>query len=137
MRDQPAPLPSMPSVLDWLRDRLEDDSLTDLRPGTSVAPLHERQAALAVLDDLVRDHVPGLCHGDASSGNIIASGNSRRMYIDPRGVAGEHVYDVAVLSIRVAQAYAGAEVVAIAADIAGVAEERLRAWVQVASAARV
>ncbi|BCJ45026.1 hypothetical protein GCM10010168_84000 [Actinoplanes ianthinogenes] len=59
------------------------------------------------------------------------------MYIDPRGVAGEHVYDVAVLSIRVAQAYAGAEVVAIAADIAGVAEERLRAWVQVASAARV
>ncbi len=35
----------MPSILDWLRDRLKDDNLTDLRPGTTIAPVNERENA--------------------------------------------------------------------------------------------
>lgn len=77
MRDQPPPLPGMPSILDWLRVRLEDDHLADLRPGTSVAPATERQQAVALLAELARDHTPSLCHGDASSGNIISHGDRK------------------------------------------------------------
>jgi streptomycin 6-kinase len=137
MRDQPAPLPGMPSVLDWLRARLEDDNLTDLRPGTTVAPTSERKAALDLLTDLARDHVPGLCHGDASSGNIIANGPHHWMYIDPRGIAGEHTYDVAVLAIRINAVRSSADLFKRIADLAQVPNERLRAWTVVAHAARV
>ncbi len=35
---QPAPIPGMPSIIDWLRTRLEDDELDDLAPGTTVSP---------------------------------------------------------------------------------------------------
>ncbi|GAA0534863.1 hypothetical protein GCM10010172_14950 [Paractinoplanes ferrugineus] len=131
MRGQPAPLPGMPSVLDWLRGRLEDDNLTELRPGTTVAPVGERKAALGLLTDLASDHLPGLCHGDASSGNIIANGPHHWMYIDPRGMAGEHTYDVAVLAIRVRSS---PRLVARIADLAQVAAERLHAWTAVAQA---
>ncbi|GGN26586.1 streptomycin 6-kinase [Actinoplanes campanulatus] len=137
MRDQPPPLPGMPSILDWLRDRLEDDQLTDLRPGTTVAPAEERKAALAILADLARDHIPGLCHGDASSGNIIANGPRHWRYIDPRGVTGEHTYDAAVLAIRIVTAYPSPDLQAQIADLAQVSPVRLRNWMKVAQAARV
>lgn len=137
MRDQPAPLPGMPSVLDWLRERLEDDNLTDLRPGTTVAPASERQAALALLTDLAHDHAPGLCHGDASSGNIIADGQRNWMYIDPRGMTGEYIYDLAVLAIRVNDIFKCANLLTNMADAAEIATDKLLAWTAVAKAARV
>jgi streptomycin 6-kinase len=136
MQGRPAPLPSMPSVLDWLRDRLRDDQLSDLRPGTVVAPAAERRAALSVLAELVRDHLPALCHGDASSGNIVAGTGGRWIYIDPRGVSGDHVYDAAVLAVRLVP-IVGPDIVRRIVDLAQVNHDRLKAWMLVAAAARV
>ncbi|GIE32270.1 hypothetical protein Ait01nite_053150 [Actinoplanes italicus] len=137
MRDQPPPIPGMPSILDWLRERLEDDHLRDLRPGTAVAPAGERQNALRLLADLAHSHVPSLCHGDASSGNIIASGPKDWMFIDPRGMTGDHTYDVAVLAIRVSEALGTPNLVEVIASFAQVAVDRLQAWMIIAKAARV
>ncbi|WP_111650951.1 aminoglycoside phosphotransferase family protein [Actinoplanes lutulentus] len=137
MADQAAPRPDRPSIFHWLRERLEDDHLTDLRPGTSVAPAGERETALALLDDLGRDHRPALCHGDASSGNIISSGLRDWKYIDPRGMSGEHTYDVAVLVIRIRSARGSPNMTRRIASLTQVALDRLDAWTAVASAARV
>lgn len=137
MRDQPPPLPGMPSILDWLRDRLLNENLTDLRPGTTVASLNERRNALITLADLTRSHVPGLCHGDASSGNIIADGPQKWMYIDPRGMSGEHAYDVAVLAIRIGAVRNAPGLVPQIAKLAHVVAARLQSWIEVAEAARV
>jgi streptomycin 6-kinase len=137
MRDQPPPRPGMPSIFDWLRDRLQDDHLTDLRPGTTVAPASERRTALDVLGELAQDHMPALCHGDASSGNIIANGADGWMYIDPRGVTGEHAYDAAVLAIRITTMHSRQSIKMLTADLAQVNIDRLAAWMTVAAAARV
>ncbi|MFF0378962.1 phosphotransferase [Actinoplanes missouriensis] len=137
MADQPPPTVGMPSILDWLRDRLEDDHLTDLRPGTTVASASERRAALEVLADLTRDHIPALCHGDTSSGNILAHGPNRWMFIDPRGMTGEHSYDVAVLALRVGTVYRSPDLADVIASLAQADTERLRAWMKIAQAARV
>jgi streptomycin 6-kinase len=137
MAEQPPPAVGMPSILDWLRDRLEDDHLADLRPGTTVAPAGERRAALEVLADLTRDHTPALCHGDASSGNILAHAPDRWMFIDPRGMTGEHSYDVAVLALRVGAVYKSPDLVDLIAALAQTDTERLRAWMKIAQAARV
>ena len=137
MRNQPAPRAEMPSILDWLCDRLKNDNLTDLRPGTTVAPIDERETALNLLDDLARDPTPGLCHGDASMGNIIASGTDRWMLIDPRGLTGESAYDVAVLTIRVARLHNPANLIPHIAKLADVIAERVQTWMTIANTARV
>jgi streptomycin 6-kinase len=137
MNGQPAPLPGMPSVADWLRDRLEDDYLSDLRPGTTVATAGERRVALAVLDDLAHDLTPGLCHGDLSTRNVLASSQTGWKIIDPRGMTGETAYDVAVLSIRVARLLPSKNLAASASRMAGVDAERVQAWMSLANAARV
>jgi streptomycin 6-kinase len=137
IRDQPPPLRGMPSILDWLRVRLEDEHLADLRPGTAVASAVERQQALVLLAELAHNHTPSLCHGDASSGNIISSGERGWMFIDPRGMSGEHAYDVAVLAIRISAVRPLPGLLPQIADLANVAIERLDAWMTVAHAARV
>lgn len=137
MRHQPAPRVGMPSILDWLRDRLKDDDLTDLRPGTTIAPAEEREAALSLLAELARDHTPGLCHGDASMGNLIASGTDRWMLIDPRGMTGESAYDIAVLAIRAARLHTSANLIPHIARLADVTAERVQIWMTIANAARV
>ncbi|GAA3335448.1 hypothetical protein GCM10020358_03790 [Amorphoplanes nipponensis] len=137
MRHQPPPRPRMPSILDWLRSRLEDDRLADRRPGTLIAPAMDRENALELLAHLARDHVPGLCHGDASLGNVIASGPNRWTYIDPRGMSGESAYDVAVLAIRVARFRDSADLVPQVAETAQVEPDRVRTWMTIADAARV
>ncbi|MEU4564891.1 phosphotransferase [Actinoplanes sp. NPDC023936] len=137
MADQPPPVAGMPSILDWLRDRLEDDHLADLRPGTTVASVDERRDALEVLADLTCDHTPALCHGDASSGNILAYAPSRWMFIDPRGMTGEHSYDVAVLALRVSAVFSSPDLTDLIAALAQTDNERLRAWMKIAQAARV
>jgi len=137
MRHQPAPSAGMPSILDWLGDRLKDDNLIDLRPGTAIAPANERETALNLLADLADGHTPGLCHGDASMGNLIASGTERWMLIDPRGMTGESAYDVAVLAIRAARLHNSVDLIPHIAKLADVTAERVRIWMTIANAARV
>jgi len=137
MTGQPAPH-GLPSVLDWIEERLTDDRLTDLAPGRTIAPPDERRAALALLHDLASDHVPALCHGDASPWNILA-GADHLYLIDPRGVTGELAYDVAVIALkaeRFAPASAGRTGAVLAKDLA-LPRDRMEAWVRVAHAARV
>jgi streptomycin 6-kinase len=137
MNGQPASVTGMPSIVDWLRQRLKDDHLADLRPGTTVAPAEQRRAALDVLDDLAHDLIPGLCHGDASLRNILASGQTAWKYIDPRGMSGETAYDVAVLAIRVARLLPIPDVASFVAREAAVDTERVKAWMAVAEIGRV
>nr|WP_275941458.1 aminoglycoside phosphotransferase family protein [Planosporangium mesophilum] len=127
----------MPSIVDWLRHRLEDDHLTDLRPGATIAPAHERRVALDVLDQLAADLRPNLCHGDVQPGNMLAGGGERWKLIDPRGMAGETAYDVAVLTIKIALYAASKELVARVSGLADLDSERVAAWITVASTARV
>ena len=137
MNGHPAPLPDMPSIADWLRARLNDDHLADLRPGTAVATIAKRQTALAVLEDLAGGLTFGLCHGDVSMRNILTSGEAGWKFIDPRGMTGETAYDVAVLAIRVAQYLQLPDPVPPLAILADVDPVRVKAWMSVAHAARV
>lgn len=137
MNGQPAPLAGMPPITDWLRARLEDDRLADLRPGTTVAPIEERRAALCLLTELTRDHTPGLCHGDSSLSNILSCAPDGWKLVDPRGMAGESAYDVAVLAIRVVQFYGSTNIVPYITEVADVDFERVKAWMEIAGAARV
>jgi streptomycin 6-kinase len=130
-------LSGLPSLIDWLRDRLTDDRLSDLAPGRSIAPVPERQAALALLDTLSRDHVPALCHGDASPWNILYGQVDRLYLIDPRGVAGELAYDVAVIALKAERVAHPREVAAAAASRLAVPRDRADAWLRVARAALV
>jgi streptomycin 6-kinase len=134
---RPAPVSGMPSIIDWLRSRLLDDELTDLAPGTTVAPTSVRRDAIGVLDELASAAAPGLCHGDASPWNILAYGETQWTLIDPRGMNGEVSYDVAVLAFKMARHKSPALVAARLARAVGVDPERAQAWVIVASAARV
>jgi streptomycin 6-kinase len=133
---QSAP-PGLPSLIDWLRDRLTDDHLPDLAPGRYVAPLPERRAALALLDNLSRDHVPALCHGDASSWNILYGSANSLYFIDPRGVTGELAYDIAVIALKIRRFAIGSEDLGILTNALGLSSDRVEAWACVASAARV
>jgi streptomycin 6-kinase len=99
IRDMPAPSPNMPSVADWLRARLEDDSLSELPLGFDMAPRSERDRALAILQDLVSEPIDKLCHGDASPWNVLTGPDGAALLIDPRGMAGEVAYDVAVVAL--------------------------------------
>src|SRR5687768_1705276 len=131
MNGEAAPVAGMPSVVDWLRYRLEDDQLADLRPGTTVAPADERRAALAILDEPSRALVAGLCHGEASLANVIRSGQAAWKLIDPRGMTGDAAYDLAVLASRVAGYLPPQDIASLVATAAGMDPERVRAWMTV------
>jgi streptomycin 6-kinase len=133
---QPAPS-GLPSLVVWLQDRLTDDQLADLAPGRSVAPLSERRAALALLDSLASDHVPALCHGDASPWNILSGPAGRLYLIDPRGVSGELAYDIAVIALKGERHAPAMDTASALARYLTVPVERVEAWQQIARAARV
>lgn len=137
MNGHPPPLPGMPTITDWLRDRLEDDDLTDLTPGTTVAPHHVRRSAIGILDQLAKDTAPGLCHGDVSTWNVHASNRSGWLLIDPRGMSGDTSYDVAVLSLKIARKGLSDIDTTRLAIAVGVDPERAQAWLTVVNAARV
>lgn len=137
MKNRPAPLAAMPSVAEWLRIRLDDDRLADLRPGTTVASAQDRRAAKDRLGELMRDHTPRLCHGDASLSNILACGANEWRLIDPRGVSGESAYDVAVLAIRIVRVLKSSKLLPYIAQVASVDIDRVREWMIIADAARV
>ncbi len=134
---QPAPASGMPSIIDWLRTRLEDDDLADVAPGSTVAPNGVRQVAIDVLDELATNAIHGLCHGDASQWNVLAHGHTDWLLIDPRGMSGEVSYDIAVLSLKIARHQPLEQIAAHLARTIGVDPERVQAWATVASATRV
>jgi streptomycin 6-kinase len=119
-----------PRLASWLRARLADNNLSDLAPGTAPAPLDERAHARALLADLGDGHAESLCHGDCSRDNVVRSGVGLAL-IDPRGVAGDIAYDVAVLAAKTGNSPAGL------AELVGVDSDRAQAWAVVAGAARV
>lgn len=134
--DQPG-APGVPYIGDWLRDRLEDDHLTDLAPGYGIASDAERSTALAILSDLTASGEQMLCHGDMSSGNVLV-GKARRLYlIDPRGVNGEAAYDAAVIGPKLATDGAHPFGIRRLATALGVDPSRTEGWAVVALAARV
>lgn len=135
--NQPAPSSSLPYIGDWLRDRLEDDSLSDLAPGRTVAPPTERMEALRALAELTADGARNLCHGDTSPGNILKGENGSLYLIDPRGMSGETAYDVAVLGLKSAMFTSPATRVSNLAKATGVDIARTQTWSSIAVAARV
>ncbi|GGM51039.1 aminoglycoside phosphotransferase family protein [Dactylosporangium sucinum] len=137
MRNQLAPKPGMPSVFDWLRNRLEDDNLTELPVWREPAPIEERRDALRILDELVRDAEPALCHGDASTWNVLTSDAAGWKLVDPRGVSGEVAYDLAVVSLKLRSELSPATAGQQLAAAAGVDRDRVLAWIDTAEAARV
>ena len=137
MIEQPAPHPNLPNVVEWLRERLNDDHLRDLAPGRQVASPEERHFALKLLDELAADHLPGLCHGDASSWNIL-TGKAERLYlIDPRGISGEAAYDAAVIALKESSRIPIKCTVRTLSNLLGLSAGRILSWVDVAKAARV
>ncbi len=131
------PMEEMPTLSEWLRGRLEDDELSDLAPGRDVAPKRHREHALELLADLGSGSGDGLCHGDASPGNLIIDRSGRPVFIDPRGVKGDAAYDVAVVALKTSSSAELGVRVAQLAKRAGVPLERVVPWVAIADAARV
>ncbi len=137
MVGQLAPVPGMPSIFDWLRERLADDELSDLALTSTIAPADERAATLRALEELARDATPGLCHADASTWNVLAHGDGGWRPVDPRGMSGEAAYDVATLGLKIGFRTGTSGIVARLARAASVDAERTQAWATVVDAARV
>lgn len=136
--DQPAPSPHLPLLSDWLRDRLTSDDATDLAPGQTIAPADERRLAVAILDDLAPTAARhGLCHGDASPGNILLGPDERLYLVDARGVLGEPAYDAAVLANKACEDMGPHHAGSLLAERVGLDSARVQAWITVANAARV
>ena len=133
----PAPVSGLPSIVDWLRPRLQDDPPNDRAPGTEPESPHVRRAARAILEDLAEDSTPQLCHGDVSTWNVLAHGLDGWMLVDPRGMSGEAAYDVGVLGLKVARGRPPTAVTRRLAVAVGVDPARALAWMAVAAAARV
>lgn len=134
---QPAPASDLPDLIEWLHHRLTDDGLQDLPAHKTVAPRKERIDALAVLDSLSHDYTPSLCHGDTSPWNVLTSTDNRLYLIDPRGIAGELPYDVAILALKPAARIPLNVSTRTLAEALSLSVERVRAWITVALAARV
>lgn len=134
---QPAPDLGLPNLIDWLRARLTDDQLQDLAPGRQVAPPDERRSALALLEELAADHVPGLCHADASPWNVLIGPAGRLYLIDPRGITGEVAYDVAIIALKAERFVPATSSGAALAAAMSLPADRIHAWVRIARAARV
>jgi streptomycin 6-kinase len=133
---QPVPSTTLPSIFDWLRERLRDDELTDLAPGTERPSLDERHRGLTALRELETSHVAGLCHGDASPWNLLAGNDGRIMLTDPRGVTGDVAYDVAVVALKASPFTPLVHLVPCLAAAVGVDADRVKAWAEVATVAR-
>lgn len=137
MLNQPSPDNDMPSLVDWLRQRLLDDELSDLAPGRQPAPRKQRQSAMSDLARLATRPMDGLCHGDASPRNILEGQRSALFLIDPRGVRGEVAYDVAIAAWKTAGDGRAEPRAMQLAQLVGIAPDRVAAWLSVADAARV
>lgn len=137
MRDQPPPIPGMPTIVDWLRERLNDDELTDIPPHATVAPLNERNDALNLLDKIADGWIPALFHGDTSPWNILADEQRGWSLIDPRGLCGEVAYDIAVLGLKLAGNLPNRDLADLLGTATGLDAGRVYSWMSICLAARV
>jgi streptomycin 6-kinase len=137
LNGQRAPVPGMPSLTEWLRDRLADDDPDDMPHGRSPAPPDQRKHATAILETLAVEGSASLCHGDVSRRNVLANADGHLLLIDPRGVAGDLSYDIAVVAMKTAAGEEPLNRAAKLAQLIGTDPERAQAWVTVADAARV
>ncbi|WP_328612291.1 aminoglycoside phosphotransferase family protein [Amycolatopsis sp. NBC_00345] len=137
MVGEPAPSCDLPSITDWLRDRLTDDHLADIPPGQTRSDAKDRKHALDLLNELADDTRTGLCHGDTSTFNVVADADGRWMFIDPRGMRGEVEYDAAVMAFKIADALTISEAVARVADAVQLDYSRVQKWVMISRSARV
>lgn len=127
----PATTRELPSISGWIRQRLlRGDMRPDVYPGATAPTESEREHALALLDDLSEDEATSICHGDASTPNILR-GHDRLYLIDPRGVIGDIEYDVAVAAVK-----NGLDVRELAFTLE-IDHSRAEAWAAIALAARV
>lgn len=117
---------------DFLRPRLAAGFDSDVSSSSEAPTATERKRALSILDEL-EDGTSATVHGDVSAGNVLFDG-SQWLLIDPRGVAGDWHYDVAVVAhkLRVSP-----EELTVLCDVAGACQERVECWRAVAAAARV
>ncbi|WP_161992509.1 phosphotransferase [Pseudonocardia sp. EV170527-09] len=131
-------VPSVPSIVPWLRARLTYPPVDDQPPHRGPESAAVRDAASVVLDDLAGDMLARLCHADLSPPNVL-HGRGRLWFIDPRGMNGEAAYDIAVLALKLCDdhldaARALARSIALSSDTD---PDRADAWVTVADAATV
>ena len=130
--------PSVPSIVPWLRARLTNPPADDQPAHRGPESAATRESASVVLDQLAIDVPAGLCHADLSPPNVLR-GRSRLWFIDPRGMSGEAVYDIAVLALKLSDdhldtARALARSIALSSNTD---PERADAWVTVVDAATV
>jgi streptomycin 6-kinase len=149
LQDQPAPA-HLPTLTDWLSNRLTATEDVDMPSGRTTAPKAERQHAAELLSELAKQSPQTLCHGDTSSKNILMGPAGKLYLIDPRGLSGDIAYDVAVAAwkttghepthtraVKLASDDPLRDRAAELARLAGVDKERVHAWLVVADAARV
>ena len=78
-----------------------------------------------------------VCHGDASSRNILLGPGEQLMLIDPRGVNGDVCYDVAAAAWKTGSGEPPRDRAVELARLVGVDPERVHAWPVVAETVRV
>ncbi|MEV3921826.1 phosphotransferase [Actinomadura coerulea] len=127
----------LPTLVDWLRSRLTDERSSDLPSGRTWASRDERRQAAAILEDLGTEDSNMVCHGDASSSNILVGDGEELFLVDPRGVSGDVCYDVAVAAWKTPTGEEASVRAANLARLVGVDTERVQAWLVIAKAARV
>lgn len=121
----------LPPISAWLNERLTEGCEADLAPGAAPPTPEEQNQALGALAELVGGESTSVTHGDMSYGNILRAGDAGLRLIDPRGVAGDVEYDIAVLSFKTGRDTARL------AKMVGADAARAEAWRTVAVAARV
>ncbi|MBT2210324.1 phosphotransferase [Actinomadura sp. NEAU-AAG7] len=136
MHKRPAP-PGLPSLAAWLEERLHDEKPIDLPIGRTLAPAADRQHAIRLLADLSTSTGHQLCHGDASSKNILLGHAGKLFLIDPRGVSGDLAYDVAVAAWKTAGSEPAGRRAAELSSLLDIDAPRVSAWLDIAQAARV
>ncbi|WP_339154161.1 aminoglycoside phosphotransferase family protein [Actinomadura luteofluorescens] len=127
----------LPTLVDWLRSRLNDERPNDLPSGRFRASRPERLRAAAILEKLGTGDSNMVCHGDASSSNILVGDGEELFLVDPRGVSGDVCYDVAVAAWKTPTDEQASVRATNLARLVGVDTERVRAWLIIAKAARV
>lgn len=78
-----------------------------------------------------------MSHGDASTWNLLTSGWNGWKLIDPREVAGEVAYDLAVVALKLRGELSASAVGVRLAIAAGASPMRVQNWIKVASSARI
>jgi streptomycin 6-kinase len=86
---------SFPTVAEWASDL--DSLVTLFEDGYGPFPRYLIDKARRLFKDLLkRSEEPRLIHGDANPFNILQAGRESWLFIDPKGVVGDPLYDVAV-----------------------------------------